>query len=257
MDNQQITFKNSRIKFLLGLWAVLFVLITAAGVFAADQYPRPTGMAVNDFARVIDAENKDKMENLAREILEKTGAAVVVVTMPELGPNEEISLYVNGLYKAWGIGKKGVDKGVLIFYAVKTQDIRVETGYGVEGILPDGLIGEILDKYVVPHVKKGETGKAMFNAMLACGAYIAKDAGVKLTGVAGPQKKRASPALIIIILICAAFLLGTRTGREMLPWVLLILMSGGRGGGDRDGGFGGFDGFGGGASGGGGAGRDF
>ncbi len=254
-----------RLGFLLLLCAAVFIVLTAGAGFAAENYPSTRGMAVNDFANVIDQANAAKMESLAHEILQKTGAAIIVATLPELGQTEEITLYANGLYKAWGIGKKGEDKGVLIFLAVKERKIRIETGYGVEGILPDGLVGEILDKYVVPHLKTGETGKALYNAMLACGAYIAKDAGVQLTGVAGPYRTKVRPENkgfnvvgIILFLIAAVVLLGTRQGRAMLPWILLMLVSGSGRGGDGDGGFGGgFGGFGGGMSGGGGAGRSF
>ncbi len=238
--------------------------LTAGVAMAADKYPAHGLTAVNDFAKVIDPSNAAKMESLAREILQKTGTAMVVATVPELGPSEEITLYATGLYKAWGIGKKGEDKGVLILLAVKERKIRIETGYGTEGMLPDGLIGEILDKYVVPHLRSGETGKALYNAMFACGSYVAKASDVQLTGVAAPYRSQARPQSkgvnvvgVILFLIAAAVLLGTKTGREMLPWILLLLMSGsGRGGGG--GGFGGgFGGFGGGMSGGGGAGRDF
>lgn len=251
-------------KTLLFLSVAICIVLSAAAAFAAEKYPSPGSKAVNDFARVIDSANAAQMESLAHEILQKTGTAVVVATVPEIGPAEEITLYVNGLYKAWGIGKKGEDKGILIFLAVKERKIRIETGYGVEGILPDGLVGEILDKYAVPHLKAGETGKALYNAMFACGAYLAKDAGVQLTGVATPYRTKARPEKkgfnivgLIIFFIAAAVLLGTKTGRSMLPWILLLLMSGsGRGG--SSGGFGGgFGGFGGGMSGGGGAGRDF
>ena len=256
---------NRGCKTLLILCVAIFIALMAGAVFAAEKYPSHRGMAVNDFAKVIDQANAAKMESLAREILQKTGAAVIVATVPELGPTEEINLYVNGLYKAWGIGKKGEDKGVLIFLAVKERKIRIETGYGVEGMLPDSLVGEIRDKYVVPYLKTGETGKALYNAMLACGAYIAKDAGVQLTGVAGPSRTNARPEKkginvvgIILFLIAAAVLLGTRTGRQMLPWILLLLLSGsGRGGGGGGGFGGGFGGFGGGMSGGGGAGGDY
>lgn len=264
MKNKQNYDLPARFKIHLVLWmAILFVLMAGAAL-AAENYPSPKGTAVNDFANVIDPDNSAKMESLAHEILQKTGAAIYVVTVPELGPTEEINLYVNGLYKAWGIGKKGEDKGVLIFIAVKERKIRIEIGYGVEGVLPDGLVGEIRDKYVVPHLKAGETGKALYNGMLACGAYIAKDAGVQLTGVAGPYRTNVRPENkgfnvvgIILFLIAAAVLLGTRQGRAMLPWILLMLVSGsGRGGGG--GGFGGgFGGFGGGMSGGGGAGGDY
>ena len=264
MEKKHIYSPARGCKTLLVLCAAIFIALTAGAGLAAEKYPSPKGRAVNDFAQVIDQANAAKMESLATEILQKTGTAVVVATMPELGSTEEITLYVTGLYKAWGIGKKGEDKGVLIFLAVKERKIRIETDYGVEGILPDGLIGEILDKYVVPQLKTGETGKALYNAMFACGAYIAKDAGVQLTGVAAPYRAKARPEqkglnvfAIIFFLIAAAVLLGTKKGRQMLPWILLLLLSSsGRGGGG--GGFGGgFGGFGGGGSGGGGAGRSF
>jgi uncharacterized protein len=252
-------------KIILIFTISLIIALMATALYAANKYPAHQG-AVNDFANVIDAENAAKMDALAREVLEKTGAAVVVATVPTIGENEDYNIYANGLYKEWGIGKKGEDKGVLIFLTVKERKIRIETGYGVEGILPDGLVGEILDKYVVPFLKEGNYGKGLYNAMYACSAYIAKDAGVQLTGSPVPygtnvqiQQKGINIFGLVFFLIAAVLLLGTRTGRSMLPWLFLIFMSGGRGGGGfRGGGFGGgFGGFGGGMSGGGGAGRSF
>jgi uncharacterized protein len=254
---------DNRVKIILVLTIALFMALMVNATYAAEKYPSPRGTAVNDFANVIDQENAAKMESLAREVLQKTGTAVVVVTVETIGENEEYNLYANGLYKAWGIGKKGEDKGVLIFLTVKERKIRIETGYGVEGILPDGLVGEILDKYTLPFLKEGNYGKGLYNAMYACSAYIAKDANVQLSDSPMPYRTRVQqgkvkigPFQIVIFLIVAALLLGTRTGRSMLPWLLLLFLSGGRGGGG--GGFGGgFGGFGGGGSGGGGAGRDF
>ena len=254
---------GNKLKKISLLAVALLMLLTTGNVFAAEKYPVPRDMAVNDFANVIDAENASKMEALAREVLEKTGTAIVVAIVPSIGDNEDYTMYANGLFQAWGIGKKGEDKGVLIFLTVKERKIRIETGYGVEGILPDGLVGEILDKYVVPFLKEGNYGKGLYNAMYACSAYIAKDANVQLSGSPAPyrphnraQQKGVNVFGLIFFFIAAVLLLGTRKGREMLPWILLLFLSGGRGGGG--GGFGGgFGGFGGGMSGGGGAGRGF
>ncbi len=245
---------------------VMAVLLAGAvsPLFAQSDYPKHQGRAVNDFAGVIDAENARKMEALAAEMLSKTYTSIVVVTVSTIGENQDVNQYVNGLYGHWGIGKKGEDRGLLIFLAVGERQIRIETGYGIEGILPDGRVGEILDTHVVPYLKTGETGKALYNAALVCAAYIAKDANVDLTGVAPLYRSSARPAQqgfnllgLIFFLIAAGVLLGTKQGRQMLPWILLLLVSsGGRGGGG--GGFGGgFGGFGGGMSGGGGAGRSF
>jgi uncharacterized protein len=253
---------RKRSKLIAPLTAALFVLLTFCSLFAAEKYPQPRG-AVNDFANVIDQASTAKMEALSREVLQKTGTAVVVATVTTIGEGEA-SLYANGLYKAWGIGKKGEDKGVLIFLAVKERNVRIETGYGVEGILPDGLVGEILDKYVMPQLKTGNYGQGLYNAMAASSAYIAKDAGVQLSGSALPsrtktraEKKGFNVFGLIVFLIVAALLLGTKTGRSMLPWLLLLLLSGGGGRGGGGGFSGGFGGFGGGGSGGGGADRSF
>lgn len=229
-----------------------------------DTFPRPQG-AINDFAGVIPQNYRNSMDLLAREVLQKTGTAVVVTTVATIGDNDPAD-YTNRLYEAWGIGKKGEDKGVLILLALKERRIRIETGYGVEGILPDGLVGQILDSYVVPYLKQGDYGKGLANAMVAVSSVIAKDAGVTLSErptVPKARSPRGSPGMnifsLILFFIIISMLLGTRSGRAMLPYILLMLMMGGRGGGGGSfGGFGGgFGGFGGGMSGGGGAGRGF
>jgi uncharacterized protein len=257
--------KFSVICFAALVFCAAFVALIA---FAEIQYPSPRG-AVNDFAGVIDPENASKMEALAQEVLQKTNTAVVVATVPSIGEGMDYNMYANGLYRAWGIGKKGEDKGVLIFLTVKERKIRIETGYGVEAILPDGRVGEILDQYVVPFLKTGDYGKGLYNAMYACSAYIAQDAGVQITGspqvyrtATQPGKRSTNLVGLLFFLIAAAIILGTKTGREnLLPLLIFFLLSGGRGG--RGGGFGGggfsggFGGFGGGMSGGGGAGRSF
>jgi uncharacterized protein len=242
----------------------LALLLTVTSLEAVENFPKPVG-AVNDFAGVIPAPYKSRMEDLAREVLDKAGTAVVVATVTSIGDNDAED-YANRLYQAWGVGKKGEDRGVLIFLAVKERRVRIETGYGVEGLLPDGLVGEILDKYVVPYLKQGDYGKGLSNAMMAVSTVIAKDAGVSLTGRSAPdqpvkkQTGRGSNIIpLIILLLIMIPLLGTRQGREMIPWLLLFFISGsgGRGGGFGGFGGGGFGGFGGGGSGGGGASRDF
>ncbi len=231
---------------------------------AEENFPVPTG-AVNDFAGVITAEYRQKMEQLSREVLEKTGTALVVATITTIG-NNEINEYVNRLYSAWGIGKKGEDKGVLIVLALKERKVRIETGYGVEGILPDGLVGEIRDRSIIPWLKAGDYGKGLAEGMSAIAGIVAKNANVTLMGQPAniqprPRQVRSGSHWIfwLMVLLILAPLLGTRQGRDMLPWILLGFFSGGGGRGSGSGGFGdfgggGFGGFGGGSSGGGGAG---
>ena len=245
------------------LFLLLAIVFLAGPADAADPpFPRPAG-AVNDFTGVISAAERESMENLAREVLQKTGTAVVVATVPTVG-DRTADDYATRLYEAWGIGKRGEDKGVLILLALKERRVRIETGYGVEGILPDGVAGEILRLHVIPLLKQGDYGKGLANAMTAVSDVIARHAGVTLTG--RPQMQSARPAgetpmspfTVLLLAVVALLLLFTETGRQIL---VMILFNGSGRSSRSSGGFGGFGGgfggFGGGMSGGGGAGGDF
>ena len=263
--NETISITGRQLRCFCLLPLLVLILVRGFAFGATGGFPASKG-AVNDFAGIIDSSYAQAMESLSREVLEKTGTSIVVAVMESIG-DENPDDYANRLYQAWGVGKKGEDKGVLIFLALKERKIRMETGYGVEGILPDGLVGEILDGYVLPYLKKGEYGKGLENGVIAVASVIAKDARVTLSGAPAPSRsrgisnRRGTGLFPFIFLIPVLLLLiGTRRGRELLPIILLMLMSsGGRGGGG--GGFGsfggGFGGFGGGSSGGGGAGRSF
>ncbi|MCU0581967.1 MAG: TPM domain-containing protein [Syntrophales bacterium] len=262
----QIQYCCLRQRDVVGAILAVFVFVLSFCTFALaeDSFPAASG-AVNDFAGVIPADAAKRMALLSQEVLEKTGTAVVVVTVRDVGDNEP-DMYANELYQAWGIGKKGEDKGVLIFLALRERKIRIETGYGVEGILPDGLVGEILDRYVTPYLKKDDYGTGLENAVAAVSQVAAKDAGITLEGNATvraigrtrPDNRGNILPLLLFFLVMLP-LLFTRQGRAMLPYLILAFLSGGRGGGS--GGFGGFGGgyggFGGGSSGGGGASRGF
>lgn len=247
---------------------VVIFLLFMAGFVVAQNYPSPRG-AVNDFANVIPTEIENQIEVISREVWQKTGTAIVDVTVESMD-GDVIENYAVELYEKWGIGKKGEDKGVLILNAIQERKIRIEAGYGVEGILPDGKVGQILDDYAIPNLKKGDYGRAHLSAVSAVAHVIAEDAGVELNGVvaSNPQSNQGKSGSSwigrIISLLIIFLIFGTR-GRA-LPWIILGSLLGGGGPRDRGGfggGFGGggfsggFGGFGGGMSGGGGASRGY
>jgi uncharacterized protein len=254
-------------------YIILFALLVLFGGYAhAEQnFPQRKGL-INDFANVIEPDIREKINSVTSELLAKTEIPIVVVTMPEIG-DADYNDYANRLYEKWGIGKKGEDKGVLVFVTVKERKLRIEVGYGLEGTIPDGLAGEIRDKYMIPYLKQNKFGEGLLNGTTATALIIAKASGVELTGytqVNGPQSKNNSRFSILPILIVIIFLfVGGRRGG--LLWLLIPLLLGGGGyrGGNRPGsgfsgfggfgggGGGGFGGFGGGMSGGGGAGGSF
>ena len=120
------------------------------------------------------------MSRLSKEVLEKMGTAIVVATFRTVGDNDP-DQYANRLYENWGIGKKGGDKGgILIFLTLKERRVRIETGYGVEGIITDSLAGQILDSQAMPYLKEGDYGKGLYNAMIAISEILSRNANVTL-----------------------------------------------------------------------------
>jgi len=247
-------------------------------VFAQAQFPNPVGY-VNDFADVIPPDIEREIAAICVEVQQKTGAQIAVVTVKST-EGVHYTEYANRLFEAWKIGEAGKDNGVLLLQVVEDRKFRIEVGYGLEGIIPDGLAGEVRDRYVFPFFKKGQYGQGLLAGTAVIGSIIAKDAGVGPIGtgrVPAVSQRRSSRRsgggfikLLILALIFFFFRGGGRGGRRgsLLPWLLLGGMMGGSGrhhhGGGFGGGFGGgggfsggFGGFGGGMSGGGGAGGGY
>ena len=218
-----------KISIVVACVSILLFLWVTGILFAERPIPKPGGL-VNDFADVIPASYEQKLTALTMELLQKTEVPVVVVTMPDIG-GAEYNDYANRLYQAWGIGKKGVDKGVLIFVTVKERKMRIETGYGVEGILPDGLVGDIRDRYMIPYLKKNQYGDALLYGTAAVAQIIAKDAGVELSGqvqAKAPKKKGSKFGflpLIIFLLLLFRFASRGRGGSWLLFLPLLMTLT--------------------------------
>lgn len=253
-----------KLKVNIFIFGVLFSLITAVHLgICEDKFPKPKGL-VNDFANVIPATYEKKILAITEELLKKTEIPVVVLTMPDIG-GEDYNEYANRIYEYWGIGKKGVDKGILIFVTIRERKMRIEVGYGLEGILPDGLVGEIRDKYMIPYLKENRFGEGILSGTIAICNIIAKNEGIKLTGLPATKKvkKRKSFGLLplIGIIIFISLLIPSRRRGGFFFFPPFFIGGGGFGGGGYSSGFGGFGGgfggFGGGLSGGGGAGGSF
>ena len=230
----------------------------------AQNVPHPVGW-VNDFANVIDKGNADKLSSLIEEVEQKTTTEIAVVTINSIAPYDEKE-YARVLFDNWKPGKKGKDNGVLVLLAVKEKRWRIETGYGVEGILPDGLCGEIGRNYMIPYFKEGKYGEGLYQGIRAIANIIAKDAHVTFSTLGNfeeitPEKQSSSTipnslAMLIIFIVIVLFIVISNLGAYRNRYY-----GGGYYGGSWGGGFGGggggFGGFGGGGGGGGGAGGGF
>lgn len=244
---------------------ILLVFVTLSFFAYAQNLPQPTGW-VNDFAGVISPEYKEKLSSLIEELQQKTTTEIAVVTVNSISPYGEIE-YARLLFDNWKPGKKGKDNGVLVLLAVKERRWRIETGYGIEGILPDGLCGEIGRNYMVSYFKEGKYSEGLFYGALKISQIIAKNANVSLNASRDIKEivveskilfNSLVPIFAMGFLILSIFL--SYKGRKNRHYYDGGSYGGGGfgGGGFGGGGFGGGGGgFGGGGGGGGGAGGGF
>jgi uncharacterized protein len=109
--------------------------------------------AVNDYAELLPVDQRAAMERRLVELENRTGNALVVVTLSSL-EGGQIDDFAEKLFKRWGIGQKGKDNGVLLLVAMQERKARVEVGYGLEEILPDSLARRVLDEQLFPAFKQ-------------------------------------------------------------------------------------------------------
>lgn len=143
----------------------------------SSNFPALTGRVV-DQARVLSQSTKDELETLLATHENNTTNQVVVVTIESLG-NAQIEEYSIELARHWGIGQKGKDNGALLVVAPNDKQVRIEVGYGLEGVLTDALCGVIINRYVIPEFKKGDIQNGINIGIQKIIALLDGDEGVK------------------------------------------------------------------------------
>lgn len=137
----------------------LYICITFAlfllfpGFIFAQSFPQYKGF-VNDFAHIIDDEIERTLETKLYDYEKQTTHEIVVVTVANLD-GMTVEDYANRLFEKWKIGKKDKDNGILILVALNEKRVRIEVGYGLEGVVPDAKSGRIIDEYMLPEFRLG------------------------------------------------------------------------------------------------------
>jgi len=253
--------------FVLTIVLFLQAMLFANNSFAQNIIAKPNpATLVTDVAGALTPEQKQALEKKLVAIDDSSSNQIVVVIIPTLDgyPKEE---YANKLFRAWGIGDKKKNNGVLLLIAINDRQIWIEVGYGLEGAIPDITALNIIDNDIKPAFKAGNYYEGIDQATdniakAAVGEY-------KVAKAKKSKNKNNGTVFVLVLIMILLFLKGGRGGggsniggggfSDVATGMLLgsILGGGGRhgGGGWGDsGGGGGFGGFGGGSSGGGGAG---
>jgi uncharacterized protein len=211
----------SRISHLVLVLALLAYAVLAPSSVSALEVPYLAGR-VNDQASLLDDGFERQLEERLRVLEEETGAQVAVLIIPSLegDPLEDFSMRV---VETWKLGRAGVDDGVLILIARDERRMRIEVGYGLEGILTDAQSGRIIDHLMAPRFREGD-----FNGGVGA-AVDAVSSAIRGEPVDLPEKRSQStgvnPASFIFLLIFGLPFIGTAlTARGAAGWIVGIFL---------------------------------
>ena len=136
--------------------AALAVLSFALALGALAQIALPPLSArVTDVTGTLTAQQRAALEERLAAFEARKGSQIAVLVVPTTQP-ETIEQFGIRAGDAWKVGRKGVDDGAILLIALKDRALRIETGYGLEGVLPDAVARRIIDEHIVPRFKQGD-----------------------------------------------------------------------------------------------------
>ncbi len=257
------------------LWVLLlggFINAEAQDIPARPEPPR----LVNDLAGILTPDQVQQLERKLVDYNDSTSTQIVVVIVKSLNGYDKND-FANRLGQRWGVGQKGKNNGAVVLvkpkYPNEKGEASIQTGYGLEGAIPDALAKRIVDNEMIPNFRDGNYYKGIDDATnvmfaLVKGEYTADQYSKRAKGKSSPY---ALLIPLIILVVVFTMMRGSRGNShsigKKLPFWTALWMLGSMGGSNRGnwgdfsggsggfgGGGGGFGGFGGGSFGGGGAG---
>ena len=221
--------------------AILFSVfqITALGQTATSPLPLPSPFTpIADYANVIDAETKKKLEAIYLNLKERANIEFAVATVNTTG-GQDIFDYSLAVYRGWGVGSKEND-GFLLLVAVQDRKYYTQVGYHLEGDLNDGVVGEIQRQYLVPQLKKGNYSQGIHDTVQAYVATLAAKRGFTIEGIDRRYAYREAPKSRGTRARSGGLSSSCCTLLVILGVIILVLSSMRKGGGGRGGGGGGW-----------------
>lgn len=245
----------------------LFLTVLCTGAFAQD-YPAKPNTLVNDYTGTLSESQKQQLESKLVAFDDSTSTQIAIAIVKSVG-EYDINEYALGLGRSWGVGGAKSSNGVMIVVALGDRKIAMQTGYGVEGVLPDIITRRIIDNEIKPAFKAGDYYAGLDAGTTAIIKYTKGE--YKNDNPRAAKKGGGSGGILVIIIIVVVIIIIIRKGGggdggqviggrgvgEALFWGALLgsgrSSGGGWGGGGGSSGGGGFGGFGGGSFGGGGS----
>ncbi|MCA9094902.1 MAG: TPM domain-containing protein [Planctomycetaceae bacterium] len=208
--------------------------VSVQGETATDTFRKSLKHSgdVNDFAGLLSPDEHTRLREACRNLRERSGAALVIVTLKSL-EGGEIDDFTNKLFSEWGIGNKGENKGLLLLVAMEERKGRLEVGYGLEPIIPDALAGRILDEQLFPAFKLQQYGEGLSHAVGRIATLVERgEIAPPSARVRGGAQMEFPASLIFVVFLgvfvaIGGFLIGLGLGSRALPLCLFGLFFGG------------------------------
>src|SRR2546421_6081266 len=181
---------KSALLVILSLTCAIFVsAIRAHADTAQSPLPSPTGY-VNDYANVIDAETKSRLETVLDNLKKRADIEVAVVTVKTTG-DTDIFPYSLAVARGWGIGSpEGEKNGLLFLVAIDDHKYITQVSRHLEGDLPDSLAGQIEREKLVPQFKQQQYSKGIYDTIETYVATLAEKRGFTVEGIDQRQAYR-------------------------------------------------------------------
>lgn len=243
----------------------IFAFFLPISLFAEVYIPKQTAW-VMDSANIIDKNTKSELNSYLESVNRQTGVQIAVFTVKSLekvaGTNATIEDYASDVFEKWGLGQKKEDNGVLFLVCLDEKKVRIEVGYGLEGVLTDTKCGLIIRNFIAPDFKKFNYSEGIKTGVNLIAGYATGNEEIKnKVDSSEEDDDDIFPALIpfaiwvlFLIFVISRSVIDSKNGRNRRPPTGGFFIGGGGFGGHGDfGGGSGFGGGGGGRSGGGGA----
>lgn len=148
------------------------ILVFSASIFALEV-PALKGY-VNDYANIINKNDEVELEKYLKSVEDTTGAQIAVLTIPSL-KGEDLAVFSLKAASTWGLGKKGDNNGALLLVALQEREVRIEVGYGLEGLLTDAKCGLIIRNVIIPQFKSGDYSEGILKGVQNMGGLVTND----------------------------------------------------------------------------------
>ena len=183
----------------------------AAGVPATETLPPPPTAYFNDYAGLLPAADAQRLDAKLRQFAEQTSTQVVVAVFRSL-PSPSLEDFTVRTAQSWRVGRKDWDNGAVLFVFVDDRKMRIETGYGLEGALPDQLAGRILDEQVRPRFRAGDWAGGLEAGI---DGIMAATRGEYTAPPKKPQTVPIIPILIIVLFVVLFLWLASQGSRNV------------------------------------------